>query len=116
MNNIKKDYYILVNAQIVYLDDNEQPQIHSVQFLNKSPVQYISSMHLHNLQGLAAQKCKNELGVENLTFLSIIVLNILPLGQMTEEEFWGPDGDPNNRKESTPEKKQIVTNMDPLRH
>ena len=108
----KVEHYLLVTVQIIF-NDGVQTAGHTVQFFNKSDTDTIPSPRLQHLQKLAAAKTKQELNLETFTPLQIQILSIIPLGWMTEEQFWGP----KEEEVSKPETKKVdnLIRLDPIR-
>lgn len=80
--------YSLVLAEIIY-QTKKGIQTHRVQLFSKADVLTFPASRLGQLQNSAAHQTKNEVGGEDFKVLEVVILNILSLGWMTDEEFWG---------------------------
>ena len=80
--------YSLVLAEVVY-QAGKTITSHRVQLFSKADVATFPAARLGKLQNSAAHQVQNEVTEKDIKVLEVIILNILPLGWMTDEEFWG---------------------------
>lgn len=117
MSNEEKSYFDLVIAEVVFDTDGETLRSQKVQFLTKYEDEVFPVARLTQLQARAAELVASAVPEDvrgKLTVHEIFILGLLPLGHMTDAEFYGQDAseepqDPVVDEPATP-KVRIVPN------
>lgn len=88
-------HYTLVVAEVIFDVDGEVGS-QRIQSFSKSDTMNFPAARLKQCQNVSALQAKQNLvGAPNFQALDVIILNLHPLGWMTDEEFWSgqaPDG------------------------
>ena len=94
---IQKQYYALVTCMITFINPQGEPETVVKQFPSSSleptfPVNYLNRLRETAAQDVAAQVRNSLVGDAELPpikVLDVLIDNIVPLGLMTREEFFG---------------------------
>lgn len=90
----QKNYFSMVLAEVVFSIPTQGIQVVRRQIIEKSDVATYNTRHLSMIQNRAAQEVANTIPEEYreaIEFHDVLLGNIIPLGYMTDEEFFGPD-------------------------
>ncbi|WP_199097263.1 hypothetical protein [Dyella sp. ASV21] len=94
---IQRYRYSLVLAEVIF-STKKGVSTHRVQLFSKADVDTFPAQRLQQLQNSAAMQVRNDVEDESFKALEVVLLNILPLGEMSDEEFWGSQANiPGNR-------------------
>jgi hypothetical protein len=86
-------YYSLVLAEVIF-STIEGVTSHRCQLLSKADVPVFPANRLAQIQNSAANQVQGEVKAKDFKALEVILHGILPLGQMTNKQFWGSQGQP----------------------
>ncbi len=88
---LRREFFTLVVAQVVFLVNNEMQMI-TRQTFSSSPESHFSARHLLHIQNSVLMQVHSEIlsGQPGAEFkgLDVIILNLIPAGHMTRDEFW----------------------------
>lgn len=95
-----KFFYFLVLIQAVFMVDGEIQILHKQSFekgtdsvFNAKRIQFMQNSGLHQIRSDLPEKAQ-----ASFKALDCFVLGIIPLGEMTDTEFWADMGDPAGSK------------------
>lgn len=88
---LRREFFTLVVAQVVFLVNNEMQMI-TRQTFSSSPEPQFTARHLLHIQNAVLMQVRSEIlrnqpGTE-FKGLDVIILNLIPAGHMTRDEFW----------------------------
>ena len=88
---LRREFFTLVVAQVVFLVNNEMQMI-TRQTFSSSPESQFTARHLLHIQNAVLMQVRSEIlrsqpGSE-FKGLDVIILNLIPAGHMTRDEFW----------------------------
>jgi hypothetical protein len=87
---VRRQFYTLITAQIVFVANGEIQMITRSHF-GFSPSPNYTAHYLLQLQNALAFQVRNHVESQGVKFektLDVVILSLVPLGQMTQEEFW----------------------------
>jgi hypothetical protein len=83
------DHYTMVLAEVLFVADDGGVNSRRVQFFAASDITFFPAHRLRQIQNTAANKVKAETGGgPAFQVLEVYLLNLTPLGQMTNSRFW----------------------------
>lgn len=80
--------YSLVLAEVIFSTDKGVGS-QRTQLFSKADVPNFPAARLGQLQNSVAHQVQGQVSDKNFKALEVVILNILPLGWMTDEGFWG---------------------------
>lgn len=92
--------YTLVLAEVIYRTAGNNVGSRRCQIFSKADVATFPAARLSQIQNSAASQVSSEVNGKGFQALEVVILNLLPLGWMTDVEFWGSAANIPGREET----------------